>query len=170
SNGLFYDTLVQIVDDRQGHLWMTCNRGAFRVNKQQLADFADRRIDAITSTAFGGADGMKSAEFNGNAQPAGIRAQDGTLWFPTIKGVVSVRPDQLIVNRLPPAVVIERLVADRVPVALGGDIHRRPGHGELEFHYTALSFVNPAAVRFKYRLKGFDRDWVDAGRRRDAHY
>ena len=83
---------------------------------------------------------------------------------------MSVRPDTLIVNRLPPPVVIERLVADRKPVALSGDIRVPPGHGELEFHYTALSFVDPASVRFKYRLKGFDRDWVDAGRRREAHY
>jgi signal transduction histidine kinase/ActR/RegA family two-component response regulator len=170
TQGLFDDNIFQIVDDRLGSLWMTCNRGAFRVSKQQLVDVAEHRTNAIASTSFGGADGMKSAEFNGNAQPAGIRAHDGTLWFPTIKGVVSVRPDGLIVNRLPPAVLIERLVADRVPIALTGDIRVRPGHGELEFHYTALSFVIPASVRFKYRLKGFDRDWVDAGRRREAHY
>jgi len=170
ATGLFDDNIFQIVDDRQGHLWMTCNRGAFRVSKQQLTDVANRRVDTITSTPFGGADGMRSAEFNGNAQPAGIRAHDGTLWFPTIKGVVSVRPDQLIVNKLPPAVVIERLDADRVPIALRGNIHLPPGHGELEFHYTGLSFVLPSAVRFKYRLKGFDRDWVDAGPRREARY
>ena len=61
-------------------------------------------------------------------------------------------------------------MADRRPVALSGDIRVPPGHGELEFHYTALSFADPARVRFKYRLEGFDRDWVDAGRRREAHY
>ena len=170
ANGLFDDNVFQIVDDRQGSLWMTCNRGVFRVGKQSLVDVAERRVTAITSTSFGGSDGMKSAEFNGNAQPAGIRTHDGTLWFPTIKGAVSVRPNTLITNGLPPPVVIERLVADRRPVPLTGDIRIAPGHGELEFHYTALSFVVPASVRFKYRLNGFDRDWVDAGPRRDARY
>ena len=170
ANGLFDDNVFQIVDDLQGSLWMTCNRGVFRVSKQMLLDVADKRISAITSASFGGTDGIQAAEFNGNAQPAGTRAHDGTLWFPTIKGVVSVRPDALIVNRLAPPVVIERLVADRRPVALSGDIRLPPGHGELEFHYTALSFTDPASVRFKYQLKGFDRDWVDAGRRREAHY
>jgi len=170
ANGLFDDIVFQIVDDRQGNLWMTCNRGVFRVSKQKLIDLAERRVSAIVSTSFGGADGMRGAECNGNAQPAGIRANDGTLWFPTIKGVVSVRPDKLIVNRLPPAVVIERLLADHNPVALSGQVLVPPGRGELEFRYTALSFVDPARVRFKYRLIGFDRDWVDAGRRREAHY
>jgi signal transduction histidine kinase/ligand-binding sensor domain-containing protein/ActR/RegA family two-component response regulator len=170
ANGLFDDIVFQIVDDRRGNLWMTCNRGVFRVSKQMLIDLAERRVKAIVSVAFGAADGMRGAECNGNAQPAGIRARDGTLWFPTVKGVVSVRPDSLIVNRLPPPVVIARLVADRKPVALTGDIRIPAGQGELEFHYAALSFADPTRVRFKYRLTGFDRDWVDAGRRRDAYY
>jgi signal transduction histidine kinase/ligand-binding sensor domain-containing protein/CheY-like chemotaxis protein len=170
ANGLFDDIVFQIVDDRQGSLWMTCNRGVFRVGKQMLIDLAEQRVNTIVSVSFGVADGMKSAEFNGNAQPAGIRAHDGTLWFPTIKGAASVRPDKLIVNRVPPTVAIERLLADRKPVALAGDIRVPAGHGELDFHYTALSFADPARVRFKYRLTGFDTDWIDAGRRRDAHY
>src|SRR5262249_29876811 len=29
---------------------------------------------------------------------------------------------------------------------------------------------DPARVRFRYRLEGFDRDWVDAGFRRAAYY
>jgi len=170
ANGLFDDSVFQIVDDRQGSLWMTSNRGVFRVAKQQLVDVAERRLAAIVSSAFGGADGMRAAECNGNAQPAGMRTHDGTLWFPTVKGAVTVRPDRLIVNRLPPPVIIERLTADRRPVGLSGDIRIPPGHGELEFRYTAPSFVVPASVRFKYRLKGFDADWIDAGKRRDARY
>jgi signal transduction histidine kinase/ligand-binding sensor domain-containing protein/ActR/RegA family two-component response regulator len=170
ANGLFDDNVFQIVDDGRGSLWMTCNRGIFRVGKEALIDLAEGRANTIRSTSFGAADGMKAAECNGNGQPAGIRARDGTLWFPTIKGAVSVRPDKLVVNRQPPPVVIEGLIVDRRPVALGADISVPPGDGELELHFTALSFVAPADVRFKYRLVGFDRDWVDAGRRREAHY
>jgi signal transduction histidine kinase/ligand-binding sensor domain-containing protein/CheY-like chemotaxis protein len=170
ANGLYDDNIFQIVDDGRGSLWMSCNLGVFRVDKQSLNDVAQGRSRTITSTAFGAADGMRAAECNGNAQPAGIRARDGTLWFPTIKGAVFVRPDKLVVNTRPPEVVIERLAADRAPMTLGGEIRLPAGHGELEFHYTALSFVAPKGVRFKYRLAGFDREWVDAGNRREAHY
>ena len=73
------------------------------------------------------ADGMRSAECNGNAQPAGMRRHDGTLWFPTIKGVVpSVRRTSWS-NRLPPPVVIERFTVDGTAVATGGDVPRRTG-------------------------------------------
>jgi hypothetical protein len=45
-----------------------------------------------------------------------------------------------------------------------------PGHGDLEFHYTALSYSAPKQVSFKYMLVGFDKDWIDAGARRAAYY
>jgi len=170
SNGLFEDNAFQIVDDGLGSLWMSSNRGVFRVARKELVDVAEGRAARVTSTHFGTADGMRSAECNGNAQPAGIRAQDGALWFPTIKGVVSVHPGRLVVSAVPPTVVIERVAVDGRPVGLGGEIRMPPGKGELDLSYTALSFVAPAGVRYKYRLSGFDRDWVDAGRRREAHY
>ena len=44
------------------------------------------------------------------------------------------------------------------------------GSREVEFHYTAPSFVAPDKVLFKYRLEGFDPDWVDAGPRRTAYF
>jgi signal transduction histidine kinase len=45
-----------------------------------------------------------------------------------------------------------------------------PGRGELEVEYTALSFIAPQNLRFRYRLEGFDHVWVDAGNRRSALY
>jgi signal transduction histidine kinase/ligand-binding sensor domain-containing protein/ActR/RegA family two-component response regulator len=170
ANGLFDDVVFQIVDDTQGNLWMTCNRGVFRVAKNMLRDLAEGRAATITSVSFGVADGMRASECNGNSQPAGLRARDGALWFPTIKGVVSVYPAKLVVNALAPPVRIDRLMANRRPVDLRSRVHLPPGHGDLEFRYTALSFVAPDKVQFKYRLVGFDPEWVEAGERREAYY
>ena len=41
---------------------------------------------------------------------------------------------------------------------------------DLEIDYTALSLVAPEKIRFRYKLEGFDRDWQDAGNRRQAFY
>jgi signal transduction histidine kinase/ligand-binding sensor domain-containing protein/ActR/RegA family two-component response regulator len=170
ANGLFDDVVFQIVDDGLGSLWMTCNRGVFRVSKKMLDDVAEGRADKVTSESFGNHDGMRAGECNGNSQPAGVRGRDGALWFPTIRGIVSVRPAEMVLNTLPPPVRIEGLMVDRAPVAIAAGLHLPPGHGDFEFSYTALSFVAPAKVRFKYRLVGFDTDWVDAGTRREAFY
>ena len=45
-----------------------------------------------------------------------------------------------------------------------------PGTRGLAFRYTGLSFTAPEKVQFKYRLDGYDRDWVNAGTRRRAFY
>ena len=40
----------------------------------------------------------------------------------------------------------------------------------MQIDYTALRLTAPGQIRFRYRLDGFDRDWVDAGARRQAYY
>src|SRR6478735_5352292 len=45
-----------------------------------------------------------------------------------------------------------------------------PQHAKIEFVFTALSFRSPENVQFRYRLKGFDSEWVDAGTQRSAKY
>ena len=62
------------------------------------------------------------------------------------------------------------LVDRRVAARVGPGWSSRPARGDLEFHYTGLSFVDPERVRFRYMLEGFDREWIDAGTRRTAFY
>jgi len=169
KQGLFDDAVSRILEDDEGNLWMSCDRGIFRVSKQQLNDFADGKLDRISSLALGTSDGMKSKECNGGYQPAGWKTRDGRLCFPTMKGVAIFDP-RTRTNALPLPVVIEELrvrgrlfdpaVVTRVP----------PGPGQLDFQYTALGFLSPEAIRFQYKLEGFDQDWVDAGTRRVAYY
>jgi signal transduction histidine kinase/CheY-like chemotaxis protein len=68
----------------------------------------------------------------------------------------------------PPPVVLESVLANRQAVQEGEAIER--GRRDLEFQYTALSFVAPKDVTFRYQLEGFDRDWIQAGGRRTAYY
>jgi PAS domain S-box-containing protein len=79
-----------------------------------------------------------------------------------------VDPSRISANRRLPPVYVERVTADNLKtVAEGG---RTAAGGSLEFHYTALSFISPERVRFRYKLEGFDREWVDAGTRRVAYF
>jgi signal transduction histidine kinase len=79
-------------------------------------------------------------------------------------------PARIELNPVPPAVVIEEVLADGKPAAPSGPLRLPPGVDKLEFGYTALAFRNPLAVRFRFRLEGFEKDWVDAGPRRVAYY
>lgn len=167
-HGLFDDTVSRIIEDDHGNFWMSSNRGIFRVSRAELNELAEGTRRTITSVSYGISDGMESSECNGGGQPAGWKARDGTLWFPTIKGVVVVEPN--LVNETPPLTAIERLEVDQQPMNLWSRITAPPGQGNLEIHYTGLSLAASEKVRFKYQLEGYDPQWIDAGARRVAYY
>jgi signal transduction histidine kinase/ligand-binding sensor domain-containing protein/ActR/RegA family two-component response regulator len=170
EEGLFDDLIFAILEDDAQNLWMSSNKGIFRVRKRELDNFAAGRVNKIASVSFGMHDGMKSSECNGGSHPAGWKSRDGRLWFPTIRGVVTTDPATMSMNYLPPPVWIEGALINQNAIAITPKTPLPPGDGDLEFHYTALSLVNPDRVRFKYQLEGFDRDWVDADTSRVAHY
>lgn len=175
QEGFFDDTVYQILEDGNGNFWMSCNKGIFRVNKKDLNEFAEGKIKSITYSAYDKADGMKSSECNGGAQPAGWKTRDGRLWFPTVKGVVIIDPNHININKVPPPIFVEQVVADNQPFELVGSKTKDssvfpPGIKRLEFQYTALSLMVPEKVQFKYQLEGFDKEWVEAGTRRVAYY
>jgi ligand-binding sensor domain-containing protein/tRNA A-37 threonylcarbamoyl transferase component Bud32 len=172
KTGLHDDTVFRILEDSLGQLWMSSNRGIFSVRKAELHAFAEGKSDRISATAYGTADGMRSAECTGESQPAGWRSRDGRLWFPTIRGVVVIDPAHIPVNGLPPPVVVEEVIADGegAVTRAGVPLSFPPGNQKLAIRYTALTFPAPQRVRFRYRLEGFDTDWVEAGTERTAHY
>jgi signal transduction histidine kinase/streptogramin lyase len=169
-DGLFNDGAFQILEDAYGYLWMSSNRGIYRVRKQELNEFAAGVRHDITSIAFGKNDGMRNVECNGGLWPAGVRSRDGLMWFPTQDGVAVIDPASVTTNQQPPPVLIEAVLQDREPIPFRDEVRLRPGQGNLEIQYTALSFANAAFSRFKYKLEGLDGDWVDAGTRRAAFF
>ncbi len=170
NDGLFDNGAFQIIEDDHANFWMSCNLGIYRVRKSELDDFAAGRVKRVTSIPYNKRDGMLNSECNGGMQPAGIRARDGRIWFPTQQGVAVINPSAVPFNPQPPPVVIESLIVDTQAVGLHSPVKLNPGQGYLEIHYAGLSFINPELVRFKYRLTGLDADWVNADTRRTAYY
>src|SRR6185295_4811922 len=85
-------------------------------------------------------------------------------------GLVSVDPARLPAAERDPAVHVESVIADGERLSSKKPGLLPPGKDHLEFRYTATEFRSPASVRFRYRLEGFDRDWIEAGDRRAAYY
>jgi signal transduction histidine kinase/ligand-binding sensor domain-containing protein len=170
NDGLYHNGVFQILEDSSGWFWMSCNRGIYRVRKQELNDFADGKIKAITSVGYGKSDGMLNVECNGGRWPAGIKAHDGKLWFPTMGGAAVIDPATVSINSQPPPVVIESLLVDRVPTAFDKGVRITPGQENFEIQYTALSFINSDNLHFKYKLEGLDNEWIDVGTRRTAYF
>jgi ligand-binding sensor domain-containing protein len=168
-DGLFSNYVYAFADDELGNLWMSCSKGIFRVPLQELADFADGKRKTITSTAYGLEHGLASTVAIISQYPSGFTTRDGHVWFATFKGATVIDPKRIVRNPLPPPVHIEEVVANG-SVLSAGDARVAPGRGDLTFRFTALSFLAPEKMAFRYKLEGYDADWVNAGTRRVAYY
>ncbi len=167
--GLFDDSVFAILEDGNGFLWMSCNKGIFRVSRQQLDDFAEGLQRKVRSVAYGRPDGMASRECNGGTQPVAWKTSDGKLWFATVKGVAMIDPNRARAATAPP-VIIQDIFADRHRLDPSAPQSLAAGTKTLEFHYTGINFAAPEKVHYQYRLEGFDKEWVDAGIRRQVSY
>jgi len=171
QSGLFDDYPSRVLADDDGNLWVSTPNGIYMASRKELDAYADGIATAVRPTVYGTADGMKTSEASDPAsQPGAWRAQDGKLWFATKKGVVVIDPKHLPHNNLVPPVVIEEVVADGETHSARQELQVAPGKNRIEFHYTSLSLLIPARVQFKYKLEGYDANWVDAGSRRVAYY
>ena len=174
QQGLPNSVIGNIEPDGNGFFWMSSYGGVIRASETELNLCADGKIKEVHCLTYGVNDGLPTLECSEGLQPAGCKTADGRLWFATAKGLVSVDPANVTINPLPPPVVIEAMQVDDKPLvkaAAGVAVLKiPPGRHRLAFQYTGLSFVAPEKVRFKYRLNGFDDDWVDAGTKRLANY
>ena len=179
-NGLPCDTVHWSVEDDDHAFWLYTACGLVRIARPELAAWvaaADEGKDAkqtIRATIFDNSDGVTSRAYTSGFSPQVAKSADGRLWFPGLDGVSVVDPRHLPFNRLLPPVHVEQLIADRTnyeatPEA-GGRVRLPPLIRDLEIDYTALSLVAPEKVLFRYKLENFDRDWQEAGTRRQAFY
>jgi signal transduction histidine kinase/ActR/RegA family two-component response regulator len=129
-----------------------------------------RRRRELQSRVFTDADGLRSPEFAGGSFPAGVLTRAGTMWLPSVKGVVIIDPARMNANTPPPPAYMEGIEVDGRSIDARRPVNVGPGAGNAEFSYTAFQFVAPARLRFRYRLEGYDPGWIDAGARRTAYY
>ncbi len=172
--GLAHDAVDQLIEDDFGHLWLGTRVGLVRLSVAQLHDFIAGKVPGVTGTLVGRDEGLLRPNLWTEYQPASAKTRDGRLWFCTGSGVAVLYPGRFEKPAAAPIVHIEELHVDGQkqvvqPRAESG-LSIPPGGERVEILYTAISPSEPAQVRFRYQLAGYDRDWVEAGRSRVARY
>ncbi|MBX7173096.1 MAG: hypothetical protein K1X72_19150 [Pyrinomonadaceae bacterium] len=169
-NGLYDDVVSRILIDEDEDFWMLGNRGIFYVNRQVLDDFVEGRVKRVYCGGYTTNDGLTTNEGNGGYQWAGLKAQDGKLWFPMINGVAIIDPNKKKLS--PPTPLVEEVATEERELNLTNKIDLYPGDEDLQIHYTGISFHKPEQIQFRYRLLGFDDKeiWEEVGTRRTAYY
>jgi signal transduction histidine kinase/ligand-binding sensor domain-containing protein/CheY-like chemotaxis protein len=170
EEGLPDSQVFSILEDGSHNLWITCRKGIYRISIQDIDRFDEGKSRHLPAVIYESLDGLQSSEINYGAKPPAMRTRDGRFWFATYGGVAVVDPAHLAVPPDAPPVYLERVVSNGAGLPAGSSMTLGPTQRNIEIHYTALSFRAPQRVRFRYRMEGFDADWVDADTRRVAYY
>lgn len=167
SNGLPCSTVYNLVSDGSDNLWLYSSCGLVRVAHSDVKRWWHDPRTLTQPRVFEALDGAWPSPVPFETSQ---RAADGRLLFVNGHELQTIDPEHLPSNPNPPPVHIEDVFADRRRYAAAGELRLPARVRNLEIDYTALSFVVPQRVRFRYRLEGRDADWQDAGTRRQAFY
>ena len=170
TDGLPDDTAYWILEDQKNDFWISSNQGIYCLTRKDADAFFNRQSNRVNPTVYGKEAGMYSVECNGGNQPAGCKTKDGKLWFPTTNGVSVIDPIDIGINKVPPPVIIEKLVIEGEDFPLKNVAHIPAGKNNFEIQFTAPSFIVPGKIRFKYKMEGYDDEWSDPTTKRSALY
>ena len=168
NNGLSSNMLTAIIEDNNGILWISSNEGlsAYNPENQSVKNF-DRSY------------GLQHKEFNNGAA---IKAQNGDLIFGGINGFTRFNPNKIRPNDIVPPVVFTELRVLNKPVNIGKDsllkksvlladnITLNHKQNIVTLSYTALNYRNAEKNQYAYKLEGFDQNWHQVGKKRNATY
>ena len=167
-NGLPCDGVYSLVSDSQHALWLYTPCGLIRIAQVDLQKWWKDPDFKVRVWVFDSSEGVQAAQ--ATFEPAAARSADGRLWFVNDSVLQMIDPSHLEDNPLQPPVHVEQLTADGKNYPSSGTIHLPPLTRDIEINYTALSFVMPQQVRFRYKLEGQSAAWQEAGDRRSAFY
>ena len=169
-HGLPQLSVLAIMEDELGNLWMSGADGLVSIPRQQLGAVAAGQAERVQARHYDERDGLRSAQFLGGYQPAGWRASDGRLWFANNRGLVAIDPRELPEQATHFTPLIEAVRANGEAIALQDPLQLPAGTSNLEVDYTVPRLSNPADLKFRYRLEGLNGDWQQAGNRRTAFF
>ena len=170
DQGLPDATIGSVLIDNHGDLWIGGDSGIARIERSELNATDQAGLRTLHPRLYGTTDGLRSRETLFGSMPCNWKDSSGRLWFATILGAAVIDPAQIPIDAVAPPVWIESVTSDAHGIPALNGMRLDSNSGNLEFTFTAPSFVAPQKMNFRYRLNGFDREWIDAGSRRTAWY
>src|SRR5271166_3966550 len=168
KNGLPCDGVLSFVQAKEKSWWLNMQCGVVEFSDSELERWWANPEAVIQTRLYDVLDGARPSArppFNSAAT-----SPDGRVWFVNSGVVQMVDPSGLSQEALPAATYIESLIVDRKEFDATDNLKLAPHPRDLQIDYTSPTFMIPQKVKFRYRLDGYDRDWKDAGTRRQAFY
>jgi signal transduction histidine kinase/ligand-binding sensor domain-containing protein len=168
KNGLPCEGIFAFVEDKEKRWWLNTQCGVVEFSDSDLQRWWASPEAAIQTRFYDVLDGVRPS-----VRPpfkSAANSSDGRVWFVN-SGVVQMLDPSRLSQKAPPALTyIETVTVDRKEFKAAPNLRVPPNPRDLEVDYTSPTFSIPQKVNFRYRLDNYDRDWHDAGTRRQAFY
>ncbi|MFL6603705.1 MAG: two-component regulator propeller domain-containing protein [Steroidobacteraceae bacterium] len=159
-----------VVQTPDGETWIAYPRNLVRIGASELERaFTTTHAFAPPALSLGVGDGLTSRPHS-HTQRAMVQGGDGRIWIATETGMLWMDPKRIERNDLPPGVAIKSLTADSRLYRDPALVNLPAATSHIQIDYAALSFADPKHARVRYKLQGFDLEWLDPGTRRQAFY
>ncbi|KGJ86879.1 ligand-binding sensor domain-containing protein [Colwellia psychrerythraea] len=162
KDGMKSLTVYGITQDIYNDIWFSTNKG---ISRYSMADKSFKHFNLTH--------GLVDLEYTHSAV---FRAMDNTLYFGAGKGMNSINPEKISSSLTSPEVRLTSVLKLNEPIPLGSSLSKLTqlefDYSEqlISFEYVGLNYSAPESTRYKYRLLGFDQEWIDAGKSRRATY
>ena len=169
KDGLPNNAIYGILSDQEGNLWMSTNKGVSRLNPSNgvFRNFDQR-------------DGLQSNEFSRYAY---CKSEQGIIFFGGVNGFNYFNPLDLRDNPFVPHVYITEIKINNIsvqfksknsplkkPVYLTDEVVLNYSDNMVSFGFASFDFTAPDKNLYKYKLEGFDEDWIQSGTQYTATY
>ncbi len=161
-HGLSGDNIVGAYTDQKQNIWLLSAKGLTMKleGEQRFINFT--RLDGLVATEL-----VFKSIFDD---------LKGLMYVGTIHGLAVVEPSVIWVNDTPPKVAVSNILINNRSLPLQPQrsqwpaIRLQPSDNSIEFEFTSLDFHDVSRNQFRYRLKGFDKDWILQTSKRSAYY
>lgn len=162
GNTMPSDVVYGILEDQSGYLWVSTNRGLVKINR-----------NSKETSVYTKAQGIQGNEFNSGSS---FKDDAGYLYFGGTNGVSRFKPEHIQPNPIIPNVEFTNFQRLNKFETVASQLNKK---GQLEVEYTdyligiefaALDFASPRNNRYKYKLEGFDQDWIEVRDVKRASY
>lgn len=145
EDGLINNVVYGILYQGNGVVWMSTNNGLvkYHLYKKSFVNF--RPVHYLQNT-----------EYN---EGAFCKSSDGCFYFGGVTGLNYFQPTRMKFDTVSPPIRITDIRAEYIQRG-ANDIELSFLNSRLELDFTALYFINPEGIKYKYRLLGYDQDWV----------
>ncbi len=166
SDGLIDNSLHKIIEDEFGYFWINSNSGIMRVNKRNLNDYLDDKINELAIQSFTGEDGLENIEGNGGVQNAGLLTKDGKLLFPNQAGIIFTRPEWHVYKNKMGLIkpVFETIsFSDSIKnIQNISEINFSREVRNIQVKFTLPTFEENRNLKLQYKMEGVNEFWENA--------